>query len=154
MSRAKALLADRRVYLTLVIVASLAVSFGVSYFLTMRIRPSVGHATCQNGMQCVGLYSDAAEPSAITVAVGQTVQFNSADGKKHNLAIGGEGTQGHGSHSQATLEEFQSGDFGGDEAWQATFSKTGTYDFRDKYNDRIKATVIVYQPGADTTIKR
>lgn len=94
---------------------------------------------------CVALYAESALPDAVAVVNGSFVQFNSADGKRHNLSIGGDDTH----HTAQTVEEFTSGDFEADEAWRVQFKKDGTYSFKDKYNDSIRVNVIVYTEGKD-----
>ena len=88
----------------------------------------------------VNLKSDRAVPDTLTVPVGKTVQFNSKDGKKHNLSLGLGGEE----HEHAG--PFHSGEFGADEAWRATFTKAGTYSFHDHNNPKINILIVAYIP--------
>jgi plastocyanin len=92
---------------------------------------------------CISLLPDYADPNVLTVKNGSTVQINSADGKKHNLFLAHSGAQ-HDDHS-----EYNSGEFGADEAWKVQFKKDGAYSFKDKNNPNISISVVVYTPGKD-----
>lgn len=89
----------------------------------------------------VDLQADRAIPDALTVPVGKTVQFNSKDGKKHNLSLGLGGEE----HEHAG--PFHSGEFGANEAWRATFTKAGTYSFHDHNNPKINILIVAYLPN-------
>ncbi len=97
----------------------------------------------------VELKSDRAEPSAIAVTKGAYVQFNSKDGKSHNI---GEGSGDDGihqaEHQPEHAHDYQakvSGAFGPDEGYRVLFNKTGTYEFHDHLNPKISVTVVVYE---------
>ncbi len=101
---------------------------------------------------CVALTETGALPSTITVIVGQTVQFNSADGKSHNLTTEKEEAGSlHEDHGSGIV--FTSGEFGADEAWRVQFKDKGTYDFRDTENSDISILVVAYEPGAELSIE-
>lgn len=96
---------------------------------------------------CVALKGKVVEPQTITVTNGSYVQFNSADGQKHNIAL---------SHSAAQHDDpskYESGDFQADEAWKVQFKSDGAYTFRDKYNEGTEFSVVVYTPGSDYKVK-
>jgi|GEM_PF-5940792 len=97
--------------------------------------------------ECVALKDKVAVPDTLTVPVGSTVQFNSADGKKHSLSLG-EGGEEH-----VHTGPFSSGDFDSDEAWRVQFNDKGTYIFHDHYSPEISVLVVVYEPGGDYRIK-
>ena len=95
----------------------------------------------------VNLLSDRATPDALTVRVGETVQFNSRDGKSHRLAEGkGERAETMGSEDDHdhTVGGYDSGTFAADEAWRVQFKKKGTYRLHDHLNPKIYITVVVY----------
>lgn len=89
----------------------------------------------------VDLEEDRAAPDSLTVPVGKTVQFNTKDGKEHNLSLGSGGEEHE--HSGP----FHSGAFGKDEAWRATFTEVGTYQFHDHNNPKINVLIVVYKPA-------
>lgn len=96
---------------------------------------------------CVSLNKQVATPTVVTVTSGSYVQFNSTDGGKHNIALAHSVVQ----HSDES--EFDSGDFGGDEAYKVQFKQDGAYTFRDKYNNKVSINVIVYTPGKEYKIQ-
>ncbi len=121
-----------------------AASFGVFYSLANNRKPAPKKCLVE---ACVSLYTQSADPTVITVTSGSYVQFNSADGKKHNIALAHSGTQ----HDDAS--EYESGDFGAGEAFKVQFKKDGAYTFRDKFNDAISVNVVVYTAGKDYKIQ-
>lgn len=88
---------------------------------------------------CVYL-EDKAEPDTLTVKVGEYVQFNSNDGKKHSLSLG-KGGEVH-EHNGP----FSSGEFKADEAWRVQFKEPGTYYFHDHFDPAINILLVVYDP--------
>lgn len=90
---------------------------------------------------CVALKTGGAEPDTLTVVVGESVQFNSADGNTHSLS------QGLGGEEHLHTGPYSSGDFGADEAWRVQFNKPGTFKFHDHYNPEISILVVAYEPG-------
>lgn len=96
---------------------------------------------------CVALGPKVASPDTVTVAKGDFVQFNSADGKTHSLSLG-KGGEEH-SHNG----KFNSGDFKGDEAWRVQFNEDGSFFFHDHYNPKVNVLVVVYTPGKDYKIQ-
>lgn len=103
---------------------------------------------------CVDLMSDGMVPNSLSVKVGETVQFNSKDGKSHNIGLGeGQGVPAdeHDNieHNHEHLGSYESGDFKSDEAWRVTFKKVGTYKFHDHYNPKLNILVVVYDSKND-----
>jgi plastocyanin len=116
------------------------------YASNKKTTQSVTAAPCPVAA-CVSIGSDAANPNILTVTKDSYVQFNSADGRKHNIAL---------SHSAAHHDDptrYESGDFQADEAWKVQFKKDGAYSFRDKYNESVKVDVIVYTEGKDYKVE-
>lgn len=107
-----------------------------SQVIGRRSAPTVA----ASGIQ-VKLGPNKAMPDTITVKVGETVQFNSADGKKHDISIG------QGGHEHEHTSAYQSGEFGADEAWRVQFKEPGTYSFHDHYNPEINILVVAYEPS-------
>ncbi len=100
-------------------------------------------STCQVSA-CVALKETGADPDTITVKKGDSIQFNSADGKTHKLTLG-KGGEEH----EHTNKKFQSGDFKADEGWRVRLSDEGSFFFHDHYNPKINILVVVYTPGKD-----
>lgn len=96
---------------------------------------------------CISLDSTSAEPQTITVKTGSYVQFNTADGKKHNLFLAHSGVQHH-DHSR-----YESGDFGSGEAWKVQIREDGSYSFADKYHQSVKVSIVAYTPGKEYKIQ-
>jgi plastocyanin len=137
----------------IVIISAVISFFGIQ---ALSPKPAIATSDC-NGI-CVSLTKSGMNPDALFVKVGDYVQFNSADGKKHNISIGNGSNDhggGHEAHESAHdhVGDYSSGDFGADEAWRVQFKKPGTYNLHDHYNPKLFITVVVYEPGADTTIR-
>ncbi|MBW3538137.1 hypothetical protein KY386_01430 [Candidatus Parcubacteria bacterium] len=123
--------------LVLIIFAGLAFGAATSY---SRERGQAPGGTVHQ----VALLADHAEPTALIVKLGESVQFNSRDGKPHNIGQGGGNENGKDhEHPRGVLE---SGRFGADEAYRLRFGQTGSYDFHDHLNPHIFVTVVVYDP--------
>ena len=112
----------------------------VLQFTQSRNQSTVAAQSCDADM-CVSLQQDGALPGEIAVQAGSVVQFNSADGKSHNLSLG-KGGDGH-DHAGP----FHSGEFAADEAWKVQFKEDGTYYFHDHLNPDINVLVVVYTEG-------
>ena len=140
---------SRKQFVTLaavLLVASL-VSFLAIFTLSTRDKDSrtSSQSTCQG--TCVSLYEDRASPDTLAVSVGSFVQFNSKDGKTHDLSLGGGGNE----HQHKG--KFQSGEFKGDEGWRVQFNEEGTYTFHDHYNPKVNVVLVVYTPGKDYKVQ-
>lgn len=96
---------------------------------------------------CIKLLGKTADPDTITVTTGSYVQFNSADGGKHNMALE------HSSIQHDDSSEYESGDFKKDEAWKVQIKQDGAYTFRDKYNPGLKISIVAYTKGKDYKIQ-
>ena len=105
--------------------------------------PARTQTICAKGDTCIALLGPTASPDIVTVKTGEYVQFNSADGERHNLSLANDAE-----HSE-NVGTYESGDFEGDEAWRVQFKKDGTYAFADKYNPEVNLRVIVYTEGKD-----
>lgn len=96
----------------------------------------------------IQLFKDRVEPTAVTVKVGETIQFNSKDGRTHDIARGSGGLAGV--HTATSETGPSSGQFGADEGYRLTMKDAGTFDFYDKLDPRLSVTVIVYVPKTST----
>lgn len=125
--------------LALVIIALVfgVVGFGVSVGIA-KSHTSKPAATVTE----IQLLKDRAEPTAITVKVGETVQFNAKDGRTHDIARGSGGLAGV--HTATSDTGPSSGQFGADEGYRLTMKEAGTFDFYDKLDPRLSVTIIVY----------
>lgn len=119
------------------------VAFGGSYALA-SMRSQTGQVS-EVAIE-VNLNENSADPDSIAVVAGQTVIFNSADGKVHNLSLG-EGGDEHDHYGP-----FSSGDFGEGEAWRVTFEEPGTYFFHDHTNPSINVLVVVYNQDSEQAL--
>jgi plastocyanin len=105
---------------------------------------------------CVSIRPDGFSQSELAVKVGTFVEFRSADGRTHNLALG-EGTEhdssdNHTEPAQASVDHphdhvsgTESGEFGADEAWKVQFKKAGTYVIHDHLHPELNILVVVYE---------
>lgn len=126
----------------------LMVSFGSMYaYGSQKSKSANRQASSCEAANCVSLNKEAASPETLTVKTDDFVQFNSTDGKKHNISLVHSGAQ-HDDESH-----YDSGDFAGDEAWKVQFKKDGAYSFQDKYNEKINVSVVVYTPGKDYKVE-
>lgn len=127
--------------------AALFISFGIAYAVTTRDKDVVNalQAPCKD--TCVALTENGASPNSIAIATGSYVQFNSADGKSHNLSIG------EGGHEHEHTGKFYSGEFQADEAWRVQFNDEGTFKFHDHFNPNINVIVVVYTPGKEYRVE-
>lgn len=87
------------------------------------------------------LKDNKATPNTVTIKVGETVQFNTADGLTHEMGLGEGGD--HHEH----LGTYSSGDFGAGQAWRVQFKEPGTYTFHDHYHPEINVLVVAYKPS-------
>ena len=103
----------------------------------------------------VELTTSGAKPSAIAITKGDYVQFDTKDGRTHEIAQGKGGGEGHHTDGQGKHEHLSGGKlsagFGPGEGYKVQFNQTGTYDFHDHLNPELSSTVIVYEAGAAPT---
>lgn len=144
MKHAKKTTKNRAVRLVLVVAIAAVVSFGIVYALKNN-QKTASQTRCVG--TCVALRENKAEPDTIVVKTGSFVQFNSADGKTHDLSLGS------GGKSHEHKGKLQSGDFGAGEAWRVQFNDEGSFTFHDHLNPKINVVVVVYTPGKDRTIR-
>lgn len=132
--------------LIVVFIVALIVGFAVVYSISSNDKSTTYSKSSCSGT-CVSLFEDKASPDTLTVKVGDYVQFNSADGKSHNLSLG-KGGEEHGHKGK-----FYSGEFKADEAWRVQFKEEGTFFFHDHLNPKITILVVVYTPDKEYKIQ-
>lgn len=133
------------------LVIGIAVVAALGSFLLVNAVSQKSSSPSKSNCQgiCVALSADGAEPDELSVKVGEYVQFNSADGKKHNLGLSS-GSR-HGGQGDSS-EQYNSGDFAADEAWRVQFKQTGSYELTDRYNPKQTILIVVYKPKTDQAI--
>ncbi len=94
----------------------------------------------------VSLTEQGADPANLLIQVGEYVQFDSKDGKTHDIASGA--GDGDGEHHDHTATGLESGDFKADEGYRVQFKKIGSYYFHDHLKPSSTISVGVYEPGA------
>ncbi len=128
-----------------IIFAVIGMSVGVATTF-VSATPTQQDSACPN--PCVLLKADGMYPNELAVQVGETVQFNAADGQKHNISEG-DGASNHSGHSDPEHHDhvggFVSGEFAADEGWRVTFKKPGTYKLHDHFNPKQNILVVVYE---------
>lgn len=145
--RIKASLSNAKLLLPALAFAGLVIGLG-----TIRV---LGESSSPNGSTCEGicvnLTPSGMVPDELAIKAGSFVQFNAADGKKHNISLG-EGAGGSEDHDHAPhapkhvhTAGLSSGDFEADEAWRARFDTPGTYQLHDHYNPDQNILVVVYE---------
>lgn len=120
-------------------------------------KPTDQQNTCSR--TCVSILESGFSQGEIAVKVGEFVEFRSADGKAHDLALG-EGAD-HGAHDEQSDTEHtdseythdhitgtNSGKFGPDEAWKVQFKKAGSYIIHDHLRPEFTILVVAYQPNS------
>jgi plastocyanin len=131
---------------SLIVIVALALIGAYIGFTATKAIANKNHGTKISNCQdiCVALTPQGMVPNELAVKVGEYVQFNAADGERHNIAEGdGLGTHdGHVEHKH--VGEFYSGEFGADEAWRVQFKKPGTYLLHDHYHPYQKILIVVY----------
>jgi plastocyanin len=125
-------------------IAIIAAVIGFGAVFTLDSHKVVAEKTC-NGI-CVALEKNKAVPDTLAVKLGSFVQFNSADGKTHDLSFGKGGE--HHEHT-GTLS---SGDIHANEGWRVQLKNEGTFYLHDHLNPKINILVVVYVPGKDYKI--
>ncbi len=141
----------RRVFLGAgIFLAGLGTALGVVYM--SRPEPAPVAATLQR----VSLKNGKAEPSALIVKTGQSVQFDTRDDQLHDIGEGtGKASDEHGdqAHGEAAHEPgghdhpkdgLQSGVFGKGQSFRLQFKKPGVYRLHDHLHPEIAVTVIAY----------
>ncbi len=135
----------KKLFIGAAIIASVAIGFVVAFALVPAKHASAP-AKLVSDITTVNLTDKGAVPDEVNVIVGKTVQFNSKDGKSHNLGV--EPTHSHGSIPDT---EYTSGTFGPNEAWKVTFKEAGSFNFTDQLNPGISILVIAYHPSTPGT---
>ncbi len=105
--------------------------------------------TPQKVIHHVALNSSGADPTDLLIKKGEYVEFDSKDGKIHDIASGvGDGDAEHHDHTATGVE---SGDFKADEGYLVQFNKIGSFYFHDHLHPALTISVAVYEPEASST---
>ena len=121
-----------------VFILTIGTAFGISYKVGFFTSPPKKLAA---NIHMVSLVGKKADPEIVLARVGDYVQFNSRDGKNHDLEQGsGNAIDESHDHKEFALG---SGNFTKDEAYKVQFKKVGIYAFHDHYNPDIYIRVIV-----------
>ena len=147
MNSLKKLAKNRTTLLLAVLVLAGFLSFSVIYMVSARRSTNKIQRISNCKDTCVDLYQDKASPDTVAVTVGSYVQFNSKDGKTHDLSLGAGGSE------HVHTGKFQSGDFGANEGWRVQFNEEGSFVFHDHLNPKISVLVVVYTAGKDYKIQ-
>jgi plastocyanin len=118
------------------------VTVGTVFHIISKISASApSKAADENNIHMVSLLNSKADPEIVLAKIGDYVQFNAMDGKKHNLSQGsGNAVDENHAHNATGLK---SGVFNSDEAYKIQFKKIGIYSFHDHNNPDIYIRVIV-----------
>ena len=93
----------------------------------------------------VALSASGADPANLLIKTGEYVEFDSKDGKTHDIASGiGNGDGEKHDHQQGEVE---SGDFGPDEGYLVLFKTVGTFYFHDHLYPNINESIGAYDPA-------
>lgn len=135
----------KKIIVGVAIVIVAAIGFGVAFKLTptKSATPATVSSTITDVTQ-VNLTATGASPDQVNVIVGKSIQFNSKDGKSHNLGLSDDSQHNHSTESDTA---YKSGVFKADEAWKASFKTAGTYTFTDSLNPKISILVVAYVPS-------
>jgi plastocyanin len=122
-----------------------AISFAGFYQLGQTDAPVSARDNCTDAT-CIDITSDGIKPGEVAIEAGRYVQFNTKDGKTHNLSLG------KGGEAHDHTGPLHSGDFKKDEAWRVQFKEEGSYYFHDHYNPELSVLVVVYKTGKEYKI--
>lgn len=96
----------------------------------------------------VALTMSGIKPSAIAITKGDYVEFDTKDGRTHEIGQGKGDDEVHHASGQDVHDHLiggkLSGNFGPGEGYKVRFSQTGTYDFHDHLHPELSLTVVVY----------
>lgn len=118
------------IFLVLAAFFLMALAAGISY---NRARTN---STPSTAVHVVSLLGDHASPDLLTIKIGESVQFVSADQVTHNLS------ESFNSASPTTLGAFQPS-----EGYLIKLNQAGSYDFTDLLHPKINLKVVVYDPA-------
>ena len=139
----KGLLVSKRNELTLI---AIFVVFALGAFIASR---TYAKASAQSDIRhSVALTMSGIQPSAIAITKGDYVEFDTKDGRTHEIGQGKGDDAVHQDAGQYVHDHLiggkQSGNFGPGEGYKVQFSQTGTYDFHDHLHPELSLTVVVY----------
>lgn len=137
---------NARYSMLIIIILAVAVGYASTHAYATRVTQK--KSNCVDS--CVSIQKEGFSQSELAVKVGSYVEFRSADGRSHNLALG-QGTEKdarvHESDQPTSHDHVggtESGDFGADEAWRVQFKKAGTYIIHDHLHPELNILVVAY----------
>lgn len=94
----------------------------------------------------VALKKGIKEPIDLLISTGDYIQFNSKDGREHQIIQGASTKTEHGGdpHVPSPLD---SGVIKADEGYLLQFNNIGKFEFHDNYDHNITITIIAYDPN-------
>jgi plastocyanin len=136
---------SQRKNITFLLIAVLGIIIGL-ISVQMLTSKDIANGNSCSGI-CVAIEADGISPDELAVKIGEFVQFNSADGKSHELTTATDNNAGdHSNIHGGSKTTVASGIFGADEAWRVQFKQAGTYRLRDTKNANQEILVVVYEP--------
>ena len=94
----------------------------------------------------INLESGKANPADVLIKIGDYVEFDSKDGKTHDIASGKGNDYGK-HHDHTATDGIESGPFAPDEGFKVQFKQIGLFFFHDHLNPNIAISVAVYDPA-------
>lgn len=134
---------------SLPVIGVLALIIGYGMVNMLASKNNVADSSNCKGI-CVSIKPEGMDPSELAVKVGDYVQFNTADGKNHNLSLGDghdAGRDGHDTLAHDHSAGFESGKFGPGEAYRVQFKRAGTYVMHDHDQPTNRILIVVYSPS-------
>lgn len=136
---------ENRVFTTiclLLLVISTLLTLLVHFYGNSRERFVVVADGTQHAIHHIELIDGHMVPDAVSLQVGEYVQFNTADNREHKIGLGGGEEYGQ-DHDHAEVD-FESNTFGVNDAYRVEFKEKGVFDFHDHLHPELFATVIAY----------
>jgi plastocyanin len=126
----------------------LAAALSVTYKGTKKAKATTETAVAATSTEVVNhiaLKDGKATPADLLIKVGEFVEFDSKDGKPHDIASGKGNDYGN-HHDHTVGDGIESGAFAADEGYKVQFTKVGIYYFHDHLSPSIAISVAVYDP--------
>ena len=140
---------------TLIIIFVSIAAIGSAIILKKYVQPKVEVQTVAGAqvtasttpeIHYIGLTKGKAEPADVLIKVGDYVEFDSKDGKPHDIASGKGNDYGE-KHDHTHGDGVESGAFAADEGYKVQFKQIGMFFFHDHLNPNIAISVAVYDPN-------
>ena len=129
-----------------IILVAVFIVFALGAFIASRT--SAKASAKSDSSHNVALTMSGIQPSAIAITKGDYVEFDTKDGRAHEIGQGKGDDEVHHASGQDVHDHLiggkQSGNFGPGEGYKVQFNQTGTYDFHDHLHPELSLTVVVY----------